>query len=63
MYLLSGGRVIAIFDFHIGICSINDLDEDDKLLDIGIDDILESIFDNHSIVDDVYDEALRLYVG
>ena len=55
--------MIAIFDFHIGICSINDLDEDDKLLDIGIDDILESIFDNHSIVDDVYDEALRLYVG
>ena len=63
VYLLSSGRVIAILDFHIGICSINDFDEDDKLLDVGIDDILESIFDNHSIVDYVYDEALRLYVG
>ena len=62
MYLLSGSRVIAVFDFHVGICSIYDLDKDDKLLDIGIDDILESIFDNHSIVDDVYDEALGLYI-
>ena len=55
--------MVAIFNLHIRICFINDLDEDDKLLDVGIDNILESIFDNHSIVDDVYDETLGLYIG
>ena len=40
LYLLQCDGIITIFNLHIIIGLIDDLDEDDQLFDIGVDDIL-----------------------
>jgi len=58
--LLGGCTEIAVPDFHVGICLVDNFDENDELLDVGAHHIVESIFDNHSVVYDVDDKTLTL---
>ena len=54
--------MVAIFDLHVVVSPVDSFDEDDKLLYICINNILKSIFDNHSIMNDVYDETLTFNI-
>lgn len=62
LYLLVGGCQITIPNFHVIICPVDYLDEDNELFDVSVDYILKRIFHDHSIVDDVNDQALALDV-
>lgn len=57
-----GGGEVAVFDFHVGVCLVDDFDEDDELFDVGADNVVESVLDDHAVVDNVDYEALTLDV-
>lgn len=62
LYLLEGDWVVAVLDLHVVVGLIEDFYEDDELLYVGVEHELEGLLDNHSVVDDIDDEILLLYV-
>lgn len=63
LYLLQTDGIVAIFDFHIVVCFVDDFDEDDELLDVGIHHELQRLFHQHPMVDDVDNQILLFDVS
>ena len=62
VYFFGGGSEVAVLDFHIVVGFVEYLSKDDELFYVGVDHVLESVFDHHSVVNDVDDQTLALDV-